>query len=131
MGADIARRPFKLLLFIMKFLRIGLISAFVLIFATGALAQATGSIGGSVTDTLGAVVPGATGTALAADGTQKTATTNKNGEYTITGLTAGTYTVRAASGTKFAPYENTEVAVTAGQKTDLIVVLTLGGVSAT
>jgi hypothetical protein len=114
----------------MKFLRIALISAFVSVLASAAFGQANGSIGGTVTDTLGAIVPGATVTAVAADGTQKSATTNKNGEYAITGLAPGTYTVRSSSGTKFAPYENTDVAVTAGQRTDLIVVLTVGGVSA-
>jgi hypothetical protein len=115
----------------MNFIRIAFISAFVSILASVAFGQGTGSIGGSVTDTLGAIVPGATVTVVAADGTQKTATTNKNGEYSVTGLTPGTYTVRAASGAKFAPYENTDVAVTAGQRTDLIVVLTVSGVSAT
>ena len=96
---------------IMNLIRIVLISTFVSILTSVALGQGTGSIGGSVTDTLGAVVPGATVTAVAADGTQKTGTANKNGEYSITGLVPGTYTVRASSGTKFAPYENAEVAV--------------------
>ncbi|MFL6373634.1 MAG: carboxypeptidase regulatory-like domain-containing protein [Pyrinomonadaceae bacterium] len=114
----------------MKFIRIAFISVFVSILATVALGQASGSIGGSVTDALGNIVPGATVTAVAANGTEKQATANKNGEYTITALTPGTYTVRSASGTKFAPYENTTVDVTAGQRTDLIIVLTVSGVQA-
>src|SRR4051794_2342191 len=114
----------------MNFIRIGLILAFVSILASVAFGQATGSIGGSVTDALGNIVPGATVTVVAADGTQKQTTTNKNGEYSVTGLAPGTYTVRSGSGTKFAPYENTAVEVTAGQRTDLIVVLTVSGVEA-
>jgi len=50
----------------MSFIRIALFSTVVVIFATGAaLAQGTGGIGGSVTDSLGAIVPGSTVIAVA------------------------------------------------------------------
>lgn len=109
----------------MNFIRKAIFSAFIAILgASAAFAQANGSIGGTVTDSLGAIVPGATITVVAADGTQKQATTNKSGEYTVSGLKAGVYTVKAFAA-KFALYENAAVEVTAGDKTDLIVVMTV------
>jgi hypothetical protein len=117
-------------LFIMNFLRLGILSALMSLLASVALAQANGSIGGSVTDSLGAIVPGATVTAVAADGTEKQAVANKNGEYVITGLKPGTYTVRSTATNKFAAYENTTVEVTGAERTDLIIVLTVSGVQA-
>jgi hypothetical protein len=89
--------------------------------------QTTGSISGQVTDSLGAVVPGTTVTAVAADGNQKQAVTNSRGEYSITGLAPGKYTVKAIAA-KFAFYENTEVNVVAGRRDELIIVLTVSGV---
>ncbi|MFM9903834.1 MAG: TonB-dependent receptor domain-containing protein [Pyrinomonadaceae bacterium] len=112
---------------IKTFIFVGLISA---LFASAAFAQTAGSVGGSVTDSLGSVVVGATVTAVAADGKQKQAITNGRGEYTITALAPGKYTVKAIA-PKFGLYENTEVDVTAGAKTDLIVVLTVSGVDET
>jgi hypothetical protein len=77
-----------------------------------------------VVDPNGAVIPNATVIATNGNGTEKTVTSNAQGEYTITGLPAGTYTVRVNAAT-FAPYENTEVAVTAGRREELIVTLTV------
>jgi hypothetical protein len=112
----------------MNFLRTVLFVSIIAVFgAVSAFAQGSGSIGGSVTDSLGAIVPGATVTAVGTDGTQKQVVANKSGEYTITGLKAGSYTVRSMA-PKFALYENTAVDVMGGQKTDLIVVLTVTGV---
>ncbi len=112
----------------MNFLR----SIFLLLLAstvfTGvASAQSAGSIAGSVTDTLGAVVVGANITAVAADGKQKQAVSNARGEYAITGLAPGKYTIKAIA-PKFALYENADVDVTTGERTDLMLVLTVGGV---
>ena len=90
-------------------------------------AQSTGSISGSVTDTLGAVVVGATVTLVSPKGTQKMAITNARGEFNVAALEPGNYTVKAIA-PKFALYQNTEVAVTAGAKSELIVVLTVSGV---
>ena len=94
--------------------------------ATGAFAQTAGSIGGQITDSLGAVVVGASVTAVSATGAQKQAVSNARGEYSITGLAPGKYTVKAIAA-KFALYENAEIEVTSGERTDLIVVLTVAG----
>lgn len=99
----------------------------VFILTSGLFAQSTGSVGGQIVDSLGAVVVGANVTVVAGDGTEKKAVTNARGEYSVTGLVPGTYIVRAFAN-KFAPYENLEVAVTAGQKTELIIAMTVGGV---
>jgi len=95
-----------------------------------AFGQAAGSIGGQVTDSLGAIVVGATVTAIDSTGKQKQSITNARGEYNISALTPGTYTVKAIA-PKFALYENQDVAVTAGEKNELIVVLTVSGVEET
>ena len=88
--------------------------------------QRVGSVRGQVTDELGALVVGATVTLVAADGSQKTATTNAEGVYTINSLAPGAYTLRvAASG--FSPYEKTELAIAGGPRTthDVRLVVTL------
>ncbi len=110
--------------FIRSILLFGLVSAFAV---SSAFGQATGSIGGSVTDSLGAVVVGASVTVVSQSGTQKMVVTNARGEYNVTGLEAGKYTVKAIA-PKFALYENAEVDVVAGEKTDIFVVLTVSGV---
>lgn len=102
-------------------LLLGLFSLFINITA---FAQATGSISGQVYDSLGAVLPNATVTVIDPTGKEKTATTNRQGEFTVTGLAAGKYTVRAIAPT-FSLYENTEVEVTAGQKQELTIALTV------
>ena len=65
-----------------------------LIFSVSASAQ-TGSISGTVTDSSGAVVAGATVTVKGEGGQEYTAVTNSDGYYTIPGVAAGTptYTV--------------------------------------
>src|ERR1043166_7292280 len=112
----------------MKFIRSVLFLILSSVVLTGAaFSQSTGSIGGQVVDSLGAIVVGATVTAVAADGKQKQAVTNSRGEYSITGLAPGKYTVRAIA-PKFALYENTEVTVTAGERNKVLVVFTVAGV---
>lgn len=96
--------------------------------AAAVLGQQNGSISGQVVDTLGAIVPGATVIAVDAAKKEKTVTSNKQGEYTISGLAPGSYTVRVIA-PKFALYESADVAVAAGQKTDLIVALTVEAVT--
>ena len=113
----------------MKLIRLILsTSLLTLVAASGVFAQATGSISGQVTDTLGAVVVGATVTAVDAAGKQKNNITNARGEYAINGLAPGKYTVKAIA-PKFALYENADITVTAGAKSDLIVILTVAGVT--
>src|SRR5438132_13920557 len=100
----------------MKFIRSVLFLSFVFIAATGAaFSQTTGSVAGQVVDVNGALIVGATVTAVAADGKEKQAVTNSRGEYSITGLAPGKYTVKAIA-PSFALYQNTEVTVTAGQR---------------
>jgi hypothetical protein len=106
-----------------------LIGIFTLSFSA-AFAQATGSISGQVTDALGAVVVGATVTVISKDGKERQVITNARGEYTLSGLAPGVYTVKAIA-PKFALYENNEVEVEAGQKNELIVVLMVAGVEET
>src|SRR5205814_831431 len=55
----------------------------------------------------------------------KQAITNSRGEYSITGLSPGKYTIKAIA-PKFALYENADVNVTAGQRKELVIVLTVG-----
>ncbi|MBX3299384.1 MAG: TonB-dependent receptor [Acidobacteria bacterium] len=93
-----------------------------------AAAQATGSIAGQVVDTLGAVVVGATVKAVDGQGKEKQVVTNNRGEYTIAGLAPGSYSVFVVAD-KFAPYDNPEVTVAAGQKSELAIQLTVSGVS--
>jgi hypothetical protein len=100
---------------------------FTLIFSVATYAQQSGSITGQVQDTLGAAIVGATVTVVSADGSEKTATSNQRGEFTVTGLAPGKYTVRV-KGTNFALYENTEVEIAAGGREELIVPLTVEGV---
>ena len=88
--------------------------------------QRVGSLRGQVTDELGALVVGATVTLVAADGSEKTATTNAEGVYTINSLVPGAYTLRVtASG--FSAYEKKELAIAAGPRTthDVRLVVTL------
>lgn len=85
--------------------------------------QGNGSLRGSVVDPNGAIVPNATVTATNNQtGASKTATSSETGEYTITNLPAGAYTVRAEAAT-FTPYENAEITVAAGQREELTITL--------
>lgn len=107
-----------------NFLTIGLIALFSF---SSAYAQANGSIAGSVTDANGAVVVGAAVSVQAAAGLRRDVVTNAKGEYSVTNLPPGKYTVKVFA-TKFELYENTEVQVAAGEKNELLVVLTVGGI---
>ncbi|MFN2455296.1 MAG: carboxypeptidase regulatory-like domain-containing protein [Pyrinomonadaceae bacterium] len=80
--------------------------------------QSTGTLRGQITDQFGGVIIGATVTITDASGTTKTATTNEEGNYALSGLTPGTYTVRATS-SGFALYENPEVEIANGRSEPL------------
>ncbi len=90
--------------------------------------QQNGSITGLVQDTVGAVLVGASVTIVAPDNRERTTTSNARGEFSVTGLAPGVYTVKVFSA-NFGLYENTEVTVTAGQRTELIVPLAPEGVT--
>ncbi|HEY0430068.1 MAG TPA: carboxypeptidase regulatory-like domain-containing protein [Pyrinomonadaceae bacterium] len=106
-----------------------LISLFTLFINSAVFAQSTGSVTGQVFDSLGAVVVGANVTAVDAAKKEKTAVTNGQGAFTISGLAAGKYIIRVAA-PKFALYENTEVEVKAGQREELTVALSVEEVNA-
>src|SRR5688572_10345293 len=108
--------------FIKKFISAASMVFFV---SAAAFAQQNGSIGGTVQDSLGAVVVGASITVVSADGKEKTATANQRGEFSVTGLAPGKYTVKVIA-PNFTLYENTEVEVTVGVRTELVVLLTVG-----
>jgi hypothetical protein len=87
---------------------------FLLCSSTAFAQPGTGGLKGRVSDELGGVIVGATVTATSANGTAKTATTNGDGAFNLTGLLPGKYTVRiAAAG--FGTFENTEAEITAGR----------------
>jgi hypothetical protein len=73
----------------------------------------TGSLRGKVTDPSGAVIQGASITAIAADGKKNTVTTNHSGVYEIKGLVPGKYTVSAVA-KGFAVDNEVDVNVPAG-----------------
>lgn len=106
---------------------IGLLTLFI---SSSALAQQTGTLSGQVVDTLGAVVVGASVTAIDASGKEKSVVTNRLGEYSITGLAPGKYTIRTTAPT-FQSYENTEVEIAAGQRQELVIALVAAGIEET
>jgi hypothetical protein len=110
--------------YIKSFLLVGITALFI---NTTIFGQQTGSLRGQVTDALGAIVVGANVIAVSADGKEKTTTSNQRGEFAISGLAPGTYTVRV-SAPKFAFYENAAVEVKAGDAEELSVILTVEGV---
>jgi hypothetical protein len=108
-------------------LTIGLLGCLLSLCVSTAIAQQRpGSLRGQVTDELGALVVGATVTLVAADGTQKAATTNNDGVYTFNAVAGGAYTLRVAS-PGFTTYEKTDLAVAGGPRTthDVRLVVTL------
>jgi len=78
--------------------------------------QRAGSLRGQVSDELGALVVGATVTLVAADGTQKTTTTNNEGVYTFNGVAPGAYMLRVVA-PGFSLYEKTDLAIASGPRT--------------
>jgi len=98
----------------------------VLIAASLAVAQqARGTLRGSITDELGAVIVGATVTLTDASGAQKKTTTNGEGVYTFTGLASGKYSLQVVA-TGFALSENKDVDITgARQSLDLTLKVTI------
>ncbi|MGI8470201.1 MAG: beta-sandwich domain-containing protein [Pyrinomonadaceae bacterium] len=102
-----------------------------ILFAAASLsvaAQQTGSIGGQVVDIQGGVVGGATVIAVDANAKEKTAVTNKDGEFTVNGLSPGKYIVRVTA-PKFGLYENSDVEVKSGEKQDLTVALSIQAIT--
>lgn len=115
-------------------LRISRLLSALLLFAcmgTAAVAQSTteGAIGGVIRDPQGAVIVGATVTAVN-NGTNKqsTATTSSEGSYRIAQLQPGTYTVTITA-TGFAPAKQENVIVEVGRITPVEAQLGIAGVT--
>jgi len=80
-----------------RVLRIGLGSVLVLFLATAAWAQATAQINGTVADSSGGVLPGATVTAIQTDtGFRREVVTEAEGTFTLTNLPIGPYRLEVA-----------------------------------
>jgi hypothetical protein len=89
----------------------------------------TSSITGTVMDSSGGAFPGASVTiANLAQGVSRTATTNAAGDYLISGLPAGTYTL-TVSAQGFAAYQATGIILQAAQDIRENVTLTVGAVT--
>jgi hypothetical protein len=102
----------------------------VLLFGSLAWAQRDlGTITGTVTDPSGAIVPGATIT-ITEDltGLKYNVETTATGDYTRPALPPGIYTVTAQA-TGFRPVSELKVAVTAGSRVGVPLVLAVGGVT--
>src|SRR5216684_6042073 len=93
-------------------------------------AQVTGgTISGSVTDSSGAAIPGATVSTLnRAKGETRTATSNDNGHYSVPSLTPGNYDV-TVSLTGFKTAEKSNLVLEVGQELVTNIQLSVGDVS--
>jgi hypothetical protein len=86
--------------------------------------QATTTLRGHVADEFGGSVVGATVTVISQSGVEKSAVSNDEGNYVVSGLAPGTYTVRAvASG--FAINETQDVQIAAGRREPLDIKLSV------
>ena len=112
----------------MRSIKFSIFSVFIaLALCVSTFGQGNGNLADQVQDTLGAVVVGASVTVVDAAGKEKVTTTNSRGEFTMNGLAPGKYTVKVKA-ERFELYENTEVEISAGEKTELVVPLSVGGV---
>ena len=96
-----------------------------------ALAQTDGRFTGTVLDSSGAAVPGAVVTVKnERTGEERTAKTNEQGTYLVTGLKPSSYTIRANFGS-FAPLEYTNLSLVAAQEFNLDLELRPAGLTET
>src|ERR1700682_3085992 len=84
-------------------------------FSSSVFAQARASLRGVISDEFGAAIVGATVTLTDASGAAKTATTNADGGYALTGLATGKYKVHAVA-TGVAVSTDADVDVAAGRR---------------
>ena len=96
-----------------------------------ALAQATGSIAGVVTDDSGAVIPGVTVTATQTDtGLARTVVTDENGTYVLPNLPTGPYRLEAML-QGFRTYVQTGIVLQVAGAPVINIVLALGSLEET
>jgi hypothetical protein len=86
--------------------------------------QNAGTLRGQVLDEFGGAVIGATITVVNSAGVEKSTVTNEDGNYVVTGLAPGAYTVRALA-TGFALNETQDVQVIAGRNEPLDIKLSV------
>ena len=84
--------------------------------------QSSGTLRGQIADQQQAVIVGAAVEAIDANGVIKTAVTDAQGNFVLSNLAPGKYTVRASQ-TGFAAYENAEVKVAANARESLNITL--------
>src|ERR1700682_6034827 len=99
-------------------------SLLILVLCAGAALgqQSKGTLKGQVSDEFGGVIVGAPVVAVDANGVQKTIPTNGEGNFVISGLAPGKYTVRV-SAVGFANYENAAVDLAPGRSQQLDITL--------
>ena len=98
--------------------------AFVVCVSSVFAQQTSGSLHGLIVDEFGGLIIGATVTVTDSTGVEKTAVTDAEGRYVVTGLVPGKYIVRA-SAPGFALLENTEVEIGAGKREELKITLSV------
>src|SRR5688572_5577952 len=114
-----------------RVLRIGFGIVLVLVLATAAWAQATAQINGTVTDTSGGVLPGATVTAIQTDtGFRREVVTDADGSYTLTNLPIGPYRLEVTL-PGFRTYIQTGIVLEIGGNPVIPVTLQLGELAET
>ena len=116
---------------LVAFLRPVLLAVLAIAFIPSSQAQFNASLSGTVEDSTGAVIPGATVT-LTSDATQtvRTATTGGEGFYQFNELAPGSYSVTATAA-GFEKYSSTNVLVAAERPRSLDIKLTTGAVAET
>jgi hypothetical protein len=106
-------------------------ACFCFVFAHVVLAQTTGTIQGTVTDSSGSVIPGAKVTAkLEGAAVTRTVTSDPSGDFVLPSLPVGTYTVEIEA-TGFKKFAQPHVEVTIGHVIHVDGVLELGEITQT
>jgi hypothetical protein len=112
-----------------KFIKALMITSLILMSVGIASAQTTGSVSGTITDPKGAVVPGATVTIKNTEsGSERTATTNDSGAFTIPQVGVGNYAVTVTA-TGFKKVVVPDAKVNVSVDTTLTLQLEVGGVT--
>jgi Carboxypeptidase regulatory-like domain len=117
---------------VQAWLKICLTAFLIVLFLAPAVAQvSTASISGTITDTTGAAVSGATIIATQVD-TQLTRTviSEASGAYSFPLLPLGSYTIKV-SAAGFAPFQQTGIVLTVGEEAGVPVALSVGNINQT